>query len=188
MSDFYTPSQQALQAEFGTRDLAARLETITITDTLDATQIAFIESRRAFFLTTISEDGWPTVSHKGGDAGFVRVLDERTLVFPSYDGNGMFMSMGNIAANPKIGLLFIDFETPNRIRAQGTAELVREGPILAGYPAADLAVSVSLDAAWVNCPRYIQPMQSTAPRRMHRTQRATPSPHCGNASTSCRTC
>ena len=62
-----------------------------------------------FFLATADADGRPTCSYKGGDPGFVRVVDDRTLAFPNYDGNGMYLSMGNVAANPEVGLLFLDF-------------------------------------------------------------------------------
>ena len=87
------------------------------------TRRQFIEARAFFFLSTVNGDGHPTVSHKGGAPGFVRVVDPTTIVFPSYDGNGMFLSMGNIANNGRIGLLFMDFNTPHRIRAHANATL-----------------------------------------------------------------
>ena len=102
---------------------------------LDEETIAFIEARPFFFLSTVNADGQPTVSHKGGAAGFVRVLDPTTLVFPSYDGNGMFLSMGNIATKPSIGLLFIDFEHPHRVRVHATAELLDDESWCPGSPA-----------------------------------------------------
>ncbi len=81
-----------------------------------------------FFLSTVDHNGRPTVSYKGGDPGFVRVLDATTLAFPSYDGNGMYYSMGNISAHPEIGCLFIDFERPFRLRLQGRAEVAKTRP------------------------------------------------------------
>ena len=72
-----------------------------------------------FFLSTIDPAGRPTVSYKGGDPGFVRVLDRTTVAFPCYDGNGMFFSMGNLLGNVQVGLLFINFEKPHRLRLQG---------------------------------------------------------------------
>ena len=108
-----------------------------------------------FFLSTVNQAGQPTVSYKGGDPEFVQVVNPTTLVFPSYDGNGMFMSMGNLDANPKVGLLFIDFESPARRRVQGEATLHREHPLLAAYPEAELLVEVAVTELWVNCPRYI---------------------------------
>ncbi len=152
----YTKAQRVLQDRFDSRRLADRLEQAIVTNRLsDAAHIAFIESRDFFFLSTVNESGEPTVSHKGGPTGFVRVLDERTLVFPGYDGNGMFLSMGNIAATGKIGLLFIDFETPNRVRVQATASVSDDDPLLAQFPGAQLLVRAHVDTAFVNCARYI---------------------------------
>ncbi len=159
MADFYTPAQRQLQDEFDTRGLADRLVEAIITDELTAQQTAFIHSRNMFFLSTIDERGFPSASYKGGAPGFVRVPDPRSLVFPSYDGNGMFMSLGNIEAKTKVGLLFIDFETPQRMRVRGEARLLREGPMLAGYPGAKVAVEVSIERIWQNCPRYVHKMQ-----------------------------
>ena len=65
-----------------------------------------------FFLATADEHGMPQCSYKGGDPGFVRVVDEHTLAFPSYDGNGMYLSLGNLLVNPQVGILFIDFAQP----------------------------------------------------------------------------
>ena len=87
-----------------------------------------------------------------------RTLNKKTVVFPSYDGNGMFYSMGNISANPEIGLLFVDFETPNRLRVQGRAELTDSGPLVDSYPGADLVVQVAISQVWVNCSRYVHKM------------------------------
>ena len=98
MTDIYSPSQRALQDEFDTRRLADAHQMTIIADGIDDDRRAFIESRDFFFLSTVGADGWPTVSYKGGPTGVVQVEDERTIVFPSYDGNGMFLSMGNIAA------------------------------------------------------------------------------------------
>ncbi len=159
MADFYTPAQRQLQDEFDTRGLADRLVEAIITDELTTQQTAFIHSRNMFFLSTIDERGFPSASYKGGAPGFVRVPDTRSLVFPSYDGNGMFMSLGNIEAKTKVGLLFIDFETPQRMRVRGEARLLRDGPMLASYPGAKVAVEVAIERIWQNCPRYVHRMQ-----------------------------
>ena len=104
--------------------------------------------------------------------GFAQVLDEKTLVFPDYDGNGMFRSLGNILVNPHVGLLFIDFEQPNRLRVNGTATLSADDPLLAAYPGAQLIVRITPARIFPNCPRYIHHMQLVdhsvyAPRRGH---------------------
>lgn len=160
MSEFYTPSQRALQDEFDSRALADRLEAAIVTRELSTDQVEFVHERNLFFLSTIDEDGFPSVSYKGGAAGFVRCMDGHQLVFPSYDGNGMFMSTGNISATQRVGLLFVDFENPRRLRVRGTAKLLHDGPVLASYPGAQLAVEVSIERVWQNCPRYVHKMAS----------------------------
>jgi predicted pyridoxine 5'-phosphate oxidase superfamily flavin-nucleotide-binding protein len=118
-----------------------------------------------FFLSSIDHNGRPTVSYKGGDPGFVRVIDPGTLAFPSYDGNGMYYSMGNISANPEIGCLFIDFEKPFRLRLQGRAELVQDGPLLDLFEEAELVVKVAVSDVWMNCPRYVHRYKKQAASR-----------------------
>jgi predicted pyridoxine 5'-phosphate oxidase superfamily flavin-nucleotide-binding protein len=132
-----------------------------VSEGIDDDRRAFIESRDFFFLSTVGADGWPTVSYKGGPIGVVQVEDEETIVFPSYDGNGMFLSMGNIETHSgpgaKIGLLFIDFETPNRLRLHATATVRRDDPALERFPGAELVVRARVENTFVNCARYIHP-------------------------------
>jgi hypothetical protein len=108
-----------------------------------------------FFLATADAEGRPTCSYKGGDPGFVRVLDERTLAFPSYDGNGMFLSAGNMLANPAVGILFLDLERGHRMRVEGTASIDPSDPLLDHYREAQLVVRVATRAVYPNCPRYV---------------------------------
>jgi uncharacterized protein len=114
-----------------------------------------------FFLATADPQGWPDCSYNGGLPGFVRVVDEQTLVFPHFDGNGMFRSLGNILENPRVGLLFVDFERPDRLRINGIASLHFEDPLLPEYPCAQLMVRVHAERIFPNCPRYIHKMQLT---------------------------
>ena len=130
MSRLYGPQHRELQDHFDSRPMADRIEAIAAKGELDDVARAFIESRDMFFLSSVDHKGRPTVSYKGGDPGFVKVIDPSTIVFPSYDGNGMYFSMGNISANPEIGCLFIAFDRPFRLRLQGRAEVLREGPLL----------------------------------------------------------
>ena len=152
---FYTDAQRQLQRQFDTQTLADAVQAGSARDFIDDNQKAFIESRDFFFLSTVNGQGEPTVSYKGGGVATVRVIDEKTLVFPAYDGNGMFLSMGNIKDTAKIGLLFIDFETPNRVRVQATATVHDDDLLLAEYPGAMLLVRARVDVAFVNCARYI---------------------------------
>ncbi|MFN2375083.1 MAG: pyridoxamine 5'-phosphate oxidase family protein [Candidatus Binatia bacterium] len=114
-------------------------------------------------MSTVNDAGHPTVSHKGGAPGFVRAVDPTTIVFPSYDGNGMFLSMGNITGNGRIGLLFIDFDTPHRMRAHAHAVIVSDGALLESYPGADLVVQATITETFINCPRYITRQASSVP-------------------------
>src|SRR5690606_34478763 len=122
MSELYGEAHRAYQDRHGTRRLADRLEALAHAE-LDAKDRAFIESAPYFFLSTVDERGRPTVSYKGGPPGFVRIVGPAELVFPVYDGNGMFLSLGNIASTAQVGLLFIDFKSPRRLRIQGIARL-----------------------------------------------------------------
>lgn len=159
MSRLFGDIHRAMQMAFDTRALADRIEAIAVKPEIDDDAKAFIESREMFFLSTIDHAGRPTVSYKGGMAGFVRVLDANTLIFPSYDGNGMYLSMGNISGNAEIGMLFMDFEKPYRLRAQGKAELIVSGPEVEAFKDAEMAVKVSIHEVWMNCPRYIHRFQ-----------------------------
>jgi uncharacterized protein len=151
----YGNEHRSLQTQFGTTKMADRIAELASHVEFNDDAKGFIEHSEMFFLTTINDKGEPTVSYKGGDVGFVKVLDSTTLIFPSYDGNGMFLSMGNINGNPKIGMLFISFETPHRIRVQGTASVSQDPKLLAHYKEADFVVTVKLSELWQNCPRYI---------------------------------
>lgn len=157
MPSLYSEAHRALQDEFGTRKLADFLDAHHVQPAIDEPGKAFIESRDMFFLSTVDPDGNPTVSYKGGPTGFVTVIGPNELAFPGYDGNGMFLSMGNIAGQGRIGMLFIDFETPHRLRLQGTARVVRDDPLRDAFKEAQYVVRVDVEKAWVNCPRYIHP-------------------------------
>jgi hypothetical protein len=156
---FYGDGQRALQQRFQTGRMADLLEQVIVHPEIQEAERAFIEARDMFFLATVDGSGQPTCSYKGGDPGFVRVVDPATLAFPSYDGNGMFLSMGNIRATARVGLLFIDFETPHRLRIQGTAAVREADPLLAAYPGADLVVRVAVSQVFVNCSRYVHRYQ-----------------------------
>ena len=155
MSRLYGPKHREFQDLFESRTMADRVEAIAAKTEIDDVARAFIESRDMFFLASADHNGRPTVSYKGGDPGFVRVLDATTLAFPSYDGNGMHYSTGNIAGNGEIGCLFIDFERPFRLRLQGKAQVLKEGPLMGLFKEAELVVKVAVSDVWMNCPRYI---------------------------------
>ena len=155
----YSPASRALQDRFDTRRLADRLAQVKVHDRFGDDDRAFIERLDMFFLATVDADGQPTCSYKGGDPGLVTVVDETTLAFPNYDGNGMYLSMGNIAATSRVGLLFIDFEAQRRMRVDGVARIENDDPLLARYPEAQFIVRVNALRIYPNCPRYIHRYQ-----------------------------
>jgi predicted pyridoxine 5'-phosphate oxidase superfamily flavin-nucleotide-binding protein len=155
----YHEGNRGLQDQFDSRRIADRLEEVTLHDRILPHDRDMIENCDMFFLATADADGWPDVSYKGGLPGFVRMVDDQTLAFPHYDGNGMFKSLGNIRVNPKVGLLFIDFEQPNRMRVQGSASVSADDPLLADFPGAQLIIRVKAERIFPNCPRYIHRMQ-----------------------------
>ena len=155
MRDLYHEESRRLQDRFDTRRLADRLVERTVRAHIDADDRAFIERVDMFFLASADAQGRPQCSYKGGEPGFVRVLDEATIAFPSYDGNGMYLSLGNALQNPHVGLLFVDFERQKRLRLNGIASIDDDDPLLAAYDRAQLIVRVRATQVFPNCPRYI---------------------------------
>lgn len=155
----YHEGNRTLQDKFDSRRIADRLEEVTLHDKFLPNDVAMIERTDMFFLATADAEGRPDVSYKGGLPGFVRVVNDDTLAFPAYDGNGMFKSFGNILVNPNVGLLFIDFEGQNRMRVQGTATVSDDDPLLAEFPGAQLIIRVKAERIFPNCPRYIHKMK-----------------------------
>ena len=159
----YHAGMRELQDRCDTRLLADRLDEKLSRTAFTAEDRAFIESRPLFFLATADASGHPDCSYKGGAPGFVRVTSDDELAFPSYDGNGMFRSLGNVLVNPSVALLFIDFERPNRLRVNGSARVVESDALLASYPGAQFMVRVYAARIFPNCPRYIHRMTIAEP-------------------------
>ncbi len=161
MSASYHDGARRLQDRFDTRRLADRLDErfLQRAEIGDADR-AFIERMDMFFLATADAEGRPQCSYKGGEPGFVRVLDTHTIAFPNYDGNGMYLSMGNLAVNPHVGLLFVDFtaQRPARLRLNGVASVDEDDPLVDAYPGAQFVVRVRAKQVFPNCPRYIHRM------------------------------
>jgi predicted pyridoxine 5'-phosphate oxidase superfamily flavin-nucleotide-binding protein len=155
-----------LQDRFDSRRLADRLDERLGRSAFTDEDRAFIESRSMFFLASADAQGRPDCSYKGGNPGFVRVTADNELAFPSYDGNGMFRSLGNVLINPAVGLLFIDFETPKRLRVNGRAFIAEDQELQAAFVGAQLVVRVRAECIFPNCPRYI-----------HRAGASEPSPY-----------
>ncbi len=161
-SSSFNDGARRLQDRFDTRRLADRLDERFLQHAeIDADDRAFIERMDMFFLATADADGRPQCSYKGGEPGFVRVLDATTIAFPNYDGNGMYLSIGNLAENPHVGLLFVDFtaQRPSRLRLNGVASVDEADPLVETYPGAQFVVRVRATQVFPNCPRYIHRME-----------------------------
>ena len=160
MSLHYSDQARALQDQHDTRRLADRLAEVKVHERFTDDDRAFIARMDMFFLATVDGDGQPTCSYKGGDPGFVTVVDDVTLAFPNYDGNGMYLSMGNIDDTGQVGLLFIDFERQRRMRVDGRAKRHDHDPLMASCPGAQFIVRVRAERIFPNCPRYIHKMET----------------------------
>jgi predicted pyridoxine 5'-phosphate oxidase superfamily flavin-nucleotide-binding protein len=160
----YHDGNRELQDHFGSRRLADRLVERLWRDRFKDEDKAFIERQSFFFLATADRDGRPDCSFKGGPVGFVRIEAPDLLVFPDYDGNGMFKSLGNIQVNPHVGLLFISLgEKPARLRVNGRASIEAADPLIAALPGAQLLVKVVPTDIFPNCPRYIPNLATGEP-------------------------
>jgi len=155
MAPMFHDGSRSLQDRFDTRVLADRIDDLLVSDTISESDRAFIHARDMFFLASADGEGRPTCSYKGGEPGFVKVLDANTLAFPNYDGNGMYLSTGNVLVNPHVGMLFIDFVQGHRMRLEGEASIDLDDPLRSDYPEAQFVVRVRARAVYPNCPRYI---------------------------------
>ncbi len=151
----FNAGSRGYQDRFDTRRLADRIDERLVRDWIDDDDRAFVERCDMLFLATADTAGRPQCSYKGGEPGFVRVVDEHTIAFPNYDGNGMYLSAGNALVNPHVGLLFISFEERKRMRLNGIAEHVGDDPLLAEFPEAQFLWRVRATEVFPNCPRYI---------------------------------
>jgi len=164
--DFYHDGSRALQARFGSTALADRLEEKLHRSAFSEEDKTYIEGASFFFLATADAQGRPDCSFKGGAPGFVRIVSPELLVFPDYDGNGMFRSLGNISLNPHIGMLFIAMgDKPKRLRVNGRAEIAFDDPLMTAFAGAQALVRVTPEHIFPNCPRYIPDLETGAPSK-----------------------
>ena len=162
LSELYDEAHRSFQDQHDSRRLADRLESLAHSE-FEPNDRSFIESVSMFFLATVDAHGRPTVSYKGGAPGFVRVIGPSQLVFPVFDGNGMFLSLGNIAGREHVGMLFIDFQAPRRLRVQGDACILPPdalGTASTYFPGAQHLVRVTAEQIFVNCGRYVHKLDS----------------------------
>lgn len=155
----YHEGMRQLQDARETRGLADRLQQVTVRREFTEEDRLFVQSCSMVFVATADAAGHPDCSYKGGLPGFLRVIDERSLAIPDYDGNGMYRTWGNVLVNPHVGLLLIDFEQAKRIRVNGSAQVREDDPLRSEFPGSVLIVRVTATQIFPNCPRYIHKMQ-----------------------------
>lgn len=151
----YGEGARGLQDHFDSRRLADRLVEITLHDELNDDDIALIADQSTVWLATVDADGWPDVSYKGGNPGFVEVVGRSELRIPIYDGNGMYRSLGNVVDTAKVAVLFVDTGRPWRMRVHGTAVVSTEAADVERHHGAKAVVIVTIGRVFPNCGRYI---------------------------------
>ena len=160
----YNEGSRALQDRFASRALADRLDEKLRRERFNEADKAFVEAASFFFLATADAEGRPDCSFKGGLPGFVRIAAPDELIWPDYDGNGMFRSLGNIAVNPHVGLLFMKIgDKPGRLRINGRAAIDFDDPRIADFAGAQALVKLTPTDIFPNCPRYIPRLELGEP-------------------------
>ncbi|MCR9197599.1 MAG: pyridoxamine 5'-phosphate oxidase family protein [Planctomycetaceae bacterium] len=166
----FTTSVKQIQTEKGSRETYARMAKLADWKTrVDGQLRDFLQSLDMFYLGTANASGQPYIQYRGGPAGFLKVLDDHTLAFADFGGNRQYITLGNLAENPRAFLFLMDYENRRRIKVWGTAEVINNDPdLLAGlhepeYPAPPERVIVFRIEAWdVNCPQHIHPRVKVA--------------------------
>jgi predicted pyridoxine 5'-phosphate oxidase superfamily flavin-nucleotide-binding protein len=168
-SPMYGSGARELQDELDTRRLADLLAHVTVHTELTDDDRALIGAQSTVWVSTVDADGWPDVSYKGGDVGFVEVTGPTELRIPSFDGNGMMRTMGNVIDTGRVALLFIDTARPWRMRLHGTARVSTDAADLAETPGAQAMIIVTVGRVFPNCGRYIhgEAISEYVPRAGH---------------------
>jgi predicted pyridoxine 5'-phosphate oxidase superfamily flavin-nucleotide-binding protein len=161
-----TPGVKAAQEENGSLALWSNFSGSRAFDRFTDAETDFIANRDSFYIATVSEDGWPYIQHRGGPPGFLRVLDETTLAFADFRGNGQYITTGNLAASDRVALFLMDYPARRRLKILAHAEVksLSDDPGLAsrlmvpGYKAkVERAMVLRLAAFDWNCPQHITP-------------------------------
>jgi hypothetical protein len=155
VNSIYHSGSIEMQNRLDTRKVADHIAAKYVTDQLSDNDIDTIRRADCFYLATADHEGRPDCSYKGGLPGFVHIVDNSTIAFPSYDGAGMFRSLGNILVNPHVGLLFLDYERRIKLRLNGAATVSTDPADTARFESADAVVSVRMREVFENCPRYL---------------------------------
>jgi uncharacterized protein len=151
----YGRGARALQDEFDSRRLADRLAEVTVHAALDDGDMALVRDQAAVWVATVDAEGWPDVSYKGGNPGFVEVVNPGELQIPIFNGNGMWRTLGNIRDNGKVALLFVDQGRPWRMRVHGTATVRTDTAATDRFTECEAVVVIQVARVFPNCGRYI---------------------------------
>jgi len=169
----FTDSVKATQERYGTRAVGARMEDVPVDDQrLGEREAAFIAQRDSFYMASVLENGWPYLQHRGGPQGFLKVLDSQTLGFADYRGNKQYISTGNVKADDRVALFFMDYPNRTRLKLMARAEVVdldapEAADLLAKIEDADYRARIErlyvfrVEAFDWNCPQHITPRFST---------------------------
>jgi predicted pyridoxine 5'-phosphate oxidase superfamily flavin-nucleotide-binding protein len=164
----FSAAAKAMQTESGSRAAYARLvaDGALAVDSFSDTEADFIAARDSFYIATVTEDGWPYVQHRGGQPGFLQVLDGRTLGFVEYRGNKQFITLGNLATDDRVSLFLMDYPNRRRLKILGHASRADRGAAIVAKLRSDQAwsnaVIIRLEAFDWNCPQYITPRYTAA--------------------------
>lgn len=155
----FTPAVLAAQARLGSQAARMLADSRPRGQRLGEDEAAFIAARDSFYMATVSESGWPYVQHRGGPAGFLRVLDEGTLAFADFRGNRQYLSVGNLSQNDRVCLFLMDYPHRARLKVLGRAERVEDPALLARLSPPDARVEggflIRVEAFDWNCPQHI---------------------------------
>ncbi len=163
----FTPSVKAAQSLYGSREANRGFELVEEKrDSLLAQDMEFIAARDSFYQATISENGWPYVQHRGGPAGFLKILDNKTIAYADFSGNAQYLSVGNLLASDRVSLILMDYARRRRMKIWGHAKIVHEEDDvrliarleMSGYRArVERAIVITVEAVEWNCPQHITP-------------------------------
>ncbi len=163
----FTPAVRAVQTRMGSRSAYAPLDrTLDKRDALTGEEVEFIQERDGFYQATVSESGWPYVQYRGGPAGFLKVLDAKTLAYADFRGNVQYISVGNLTGNDRVSIFLMDYANQRRLKILGRVRLVDAGEDAAlmarlkmpDYPARiERALVITIEGYDWNCPQHITP-------------------------------
>lgn len=168
----FTDSVKAAQTRYGSRESNQRFEfSDDPRNQLGEFEAEFIKARDSFYMATISENGWPYVQHRGGPAGFLQVLDNRTIGFADFKGNRQYLTVGNLNANNRTSLILMDYPNRRRLKLWGTTRIIHEDEApeliarlqIPDYKArVERGIVITIEAIEWNCPQHITPRYSEA--------------------------